>query len=117
MDTPASLDRDALLALIDRMMRAEACADAPPPAEKNEWLYGSVDPTAFTEPDEHGWMAIRPSTQPKAWIPRALCFWRTVVAMEGTVSLEQMANPAQSLARWPGIEQAVQAYWIASAPI
>src|SRR3546814_5036308 len=44
-------------------------------------MFGSVDPTEFTEPDEHGWMAIVPSSLPRIWIPRALCFWRMVVLL------------------------------------
>ena len=57
MEVP-ELDREALLALLDRMLRAEAVTDAPPAAERGGWLYGSA---GFTEPDEHGWMAPLPS--------------------------------------------------------
>jgi hypothetical protein len=78
-------------------------------------MFGSVDPTEFTEPDEHGWMAIVPSSLPRIWIPRALCFWRMVVSIGGTISLEQLAHPAHSLARWPAIEQAVRSYLAQSA--
>ncbi len=116
MDGSAVLDRDALIALLDRMLRAEARADAPAQAERGDWMFGSVDPIAFTEPDEHGWMAIAPSSLPRMWIPRALCFWRVVVSIGGTITLEQMAHPAHSLERWPAIEQAVRAYLATSAP-
>jgi hypothetical protein len=116
MEVSAELDRTTLLALIDRMVRAEAREDAPPQAERGEWMYGSVEPLAFTEPDAHGWMAIAPSASPKRWIPRALCFWREVVSMGAAVSLEQMTHPAHALARWPGIERAVLAYIAASFP-
>src|SRR3546814_6074010 len=98
------------------MIRAEALGDAPPQAERGDWMFGSVDPTEFTEPDEHGWMAIVPSSLPRIWIPRALCFWRMVVSIGGTISLEQLAHPAHSLARWPAIEQAVRSYLAISAP-
>jgi hypothetical protein len=53
---------------------------------------------------------------PRIWIPRALCFWRMVVSIGGTISLEQLAHPAHSLARWPAIEQAVRSYLAISAP-
>ena len=99
------LDRDALLALLDRMLRAEAVADAPPAAERGEWLYGSA---GFTEPDEHGWMAPLPS--PELWVPRALVFWRMAILSDAPVSDEQMRDPRHSLARWPAIERAVKAY-------
>src|SRR3546814_19123075 len=79
-------------------------------------MFGSVDPTEFTEPDEHGWMAIVPSSLPRKWIPRALCFWRMVVSIGGTLSLEQLAHPAHSLARWPAIEQAGRSYLALSPP-
>ena len=39
MEVP-KLDRNALLALRDRMLRAEAVTDAPPAAERGDWLYG-----------------------------------------------------------------------------
>ncbi|MCF8709215.1 hypothetical protein [Rhizorhapis sp. SPR117] len=116
MDGSPVLDRDALLALLDRMLRAEARADAPPQAERDDWMFGSIDSTEFTEPDEHGWMAIAPSSLPRMWIPRALCFWRVVVSTGGTITLEQMAHPAHSLARWPAIEQAMRAYLAMSDP-
>ena len=40
MEVP--IERDALVALLDRMLRAEAREDAPPKAERSEWMYGSV---------------------------------------------------------------------------
>jgi hypothetical protein len=88
------LDRGALVALIGRMMRAEAFADAPP------------------EPDAQGWMG---PIGPKMWVPRALCFWHAALSGEGEVSPTLMAHPHHSLARWPGIERAVQAYMALSA--
>jgi hypothetical protein len=39
-----------------------------------------------------------------------------VVSIGGTISLEQLAHPAHSLARWPAIEQAVRSYLAISAP-
>lgn len=96
--------------MLDQAIRAEARADAPP--EQRDWLYGSIDPIAFTEPDAHGWMAIIPSPA-KGWMPRALCFWLMIVRTGGTYSLDQMAHPAHSLARWPAIEQAVKTYTVA----
>lgn len=102
------LDRDALVKLIDRMLRAEAREDAPPKAERSEWMYGSVD---NSEPDAHGWFA---PIGPKLWMPRALCFWHMIVRTGGTFSLDQMAHPAHSLVRWPAIEQAVKTYMVAS---
>lgn len=104
MEAP-ELDRDALLALLDRMLRAEAVTDAPPADERGDWLYGSA---GFTEPDEHGWMAPLPSTD--IWVPRALVFWRMAILSDAPVSDEQMHDPRHSLARWPAIERAVKAY-------
>src|SRR3546814_15120987 len=71
---PPELDRDALLALLDRMLRAEAVTDAPPAAERGDWLYGSA---GFTEPDEYGWMAPAPPAD--IWVPRALVLWRMAI--------------------------------------
>lgn len=53
MTEAPELDRDALLELLDQVFRAEAVTNAPPAAERGDWLYGSA---GFTEPDEHGWM-------------------------------------------------------------
>ena len=102
MEAP-TLDRDALLALLDRMLRAEAVTDAPPAAERGDWLYGSA---GFTESDEHGWMAPFPSTD--EWVPRALVFWRMAILSDAPVSDEQMCDPRHSLARWPAIEAALR---------
>src|SRR3546814_8947820 len=60
MEDSTELDRNTLVALLDRMIRAEELGDAPPQAERGDRKFGSVDPTEFTEPDEHGWMAIVP---------------------------------------------------------
>lgn len=116
MEVAAELDRKALVALIDRTVRDAAREEAPVQAERSDWMYGSVEPLAFTEPDEHGWMAIAPSTLPKRWIPRALCFWREVVSMGAAVRLEQMVHPSLALAPWPEVERAVLAYLAASFP-
>jgi len=102
MEVP-ELDRDALLALLDRTLRAETVADAPPAAERGDWLYGSA---GFAEPDEHGWMAPLPSTE--MWVPRALVFWRMAILSDAPVSDEQMRDARHSLARWPAIEAAVR---------
>src|SRR3546814_9438662 len=100
MEVSTELDRNTLVALLDRMIRAEALGDAPPQAERGDWMFGSVDPTEFTEPDEHGWMAIVPSSLPRLWIPRALCFWRLVVSIGGTISRsEAPTSDLQSLMR------------------
>ena len=104
MEAP-ELDRDALLALLDRMLCAEAVADTPPAAERGDWLYGSA---GFTEPDEHGWMA--PASPADVWVPRALVFWRMAILSDASVSDEQMRDPRHSLTRWPAIERAVKAY-------
>lgn len=111
MEVSIEAERDALLALLDRMVRAEAREQAPAQADRGDWLYGSV---GTSEPDAQGWMV--PPIGPKLWIPRALCFWHLVLRTGGTVSLEQMAHPAHSLARWPAIERAVQAYLAAFFP-
>lgn len=107
MNGADEMDRNALAVLIDRTLRAEARTDAPPEAERGNWLYGGVEPLTFTEPDRYGWMAIEPSTSPKVWIPRALCFWREAVTTGAPVSPELAAHPAHSLARWPAIEAAI----------
>ena len=101
MEAP-ELDRDALLALLDRMLRAEAVADAPPAAERGDWLYGSA---GFTEPDKHGWMAPLSSTD--EWVPRALVFWRMAILSDAPVNDEQMGDPRHSLVRWPAIKAAI----------
>ena len=106
MEVP--IERDALVALLDRMLRAEAREDAPPKAERSEWMYGSVD---SGEPDAHGRFA---PIGPKLWMPKALYFWHMIVRRGGTFSLDQMAHPAHSLARWPAIEQVVKTYMVAS---
>ena len=103
-DQPA---RDALIALLDRTLRTEARADAPPEAERGYWLHGSPEPLTFTEPDRHGWMAIKPSMEPEVWMPRALVFWRMAVLTGPPVSEELRRDPRHSLARWPAIEAAV----------
>ncbi|WP_065847752.1 hypothetical protein [Sphingobium sp. Ndbn-10] len=108
MEVSAELDRDALVALLDRMLRAEARADAPPETERGEWTYGSV---GYTEPDEHGWMA---PILPKVWMPTGLVVWRIWIWSGGTIRREQMDDPRHSLARWPAIEREVQTYMAAS---
>src|SRR3546814_12268465 len=100
---PPELDRDALLALLDRMLRAEAVTDAPPAAERGDWLYGSA---GFTEPDEYGWMAPAPPAD--IWVPRALVLWRMAILSDVPVSDEQVRNPPHSLAPWPGVQAAVR---------
>lgn len=107
-------DRDALVALLDRMIRAEARTEAPPESERGEWLYGGVGPLEFTEPDAHGWMAIVPQTS-RAWTPKALVAWHEVLRSGLPVSPTFAANPGVSLARWPAIEQKIRAY-LAAAP-
>lgn len=112
MDAVTDPNRQAIVALLDQAIRAEARGDAPPEAERRDWLHGGVDPIQYTDPDEHGWMEIVPPST-KAWIPRALVFWHTVLSSGGTVSREQMRHPAHSLSRWPAIEAAVGDYLIA----
>src|SRR3546814_10016093 len=85
------------------MLRAEAVTDAPPAAERGDWLYGSA---GFTEPDEYGWMAPAPPAD--IWVPRALVLWRMAILSDVPVSDEQVRNPRHSLARWPAIEAAVR---------
>lgn len=103
------LDRGALVALIGRMMRAEALTDAPPETERADWLHGAMD---MSEPDAQGWMG---PVGPKMWVPKALCFWHAALSGGDEVSPTLMAHPLHSLARWPGIERAVQAYMALSA--
>lgn len=92
------IERDALAALIGRMLQAEARTDAPPESERGNWLYGSVGPTEFTEPDEHGWMAIVPPTT-RAWTPKALVYWHAMVWSGLSASPLLASHPAHSLAR------------------
>lgn len=103
------LDRDALVTLIDRMIRAEARTEAPPENERGDWLYGGIGALEFTEPDANGWMAIVPPTT-RAWTPKALVAWHGALRAFSAVSPALGASPALSLARWPAIERAVQAY-------
>src|SRR3546814_2756402 len=44
MEVSTELDRNTLVALLDRMIRAEALGDAPPQAERGGWMFGSGDP-------------------------------------------------------------------------
>ncbi|QJU60961.1 hypothetical protein HL653_23920 (plasmid) [Sphingomonas sp. AP4-R1] len=113
MDAVTDPDGRAIVALLDQAIHAEARTDAPPEAEQRDWLYGGVDPTTYTEPDAHGWMGIVPPST-VGWVPRALVFWHTVLASGGSISREQMRQPAHSLSRWPTIEIAVGDYLTAS---
>jgi hypothetical protein len=103
-------EREALAALIDRTLAAEARTDAPPESERGDWLYGGVDPIAFTEPDAHDWMAIEPSTD-RAWIPKALVYAARVVscgvAIYGPVSRVERQR-ITALIRWK--PHAIEAY-------
>lgn len=108
------MKRDALLALIDRMIRAEARTEAPPESERGDWLYGGVGPIEFTEPDPNGWMAIVPPTT-RAWTPKALVAWYEALRVGFSVSPAFATSPVLSLAHWPAIERAVQAY-VATLP-
>lgn len=40
MEVSIEAERDALLALLDRMLRAEAREQAPAQADRGDWLYG-----------------------------------------------------------------------------
>lgn len=108
------MEREALAALIGRMLYAEARTDAPPESERGDWLYGGVGPAEFTDPDAHGWMAIVPPAN-RAWTPKALVFWHEIVKSGGRPSPTLAAHPVHSLARWPAIERAVQTY-VAALP-
>lgn len=103
------LDRDALVTLIDRMIRAEARTEAPPESERGAWLYGGVGPTEYTRPDAHGWMAIIPPTT-RVWTPKALVAWHEALRSDFPVDPELLINRSLSLARWPAIERGVRSY-------
>src|SRR3546814_16447544 len=105
MEVSTELDRNTLVALLDRMIRAEALGDAPPQAERGDWMFGRVDPNEFTEPDEHGWMAIVHSSLPRIWIQTRPCFWRMGVSIGGQISLDPLATSALLLARCAAIQQ------------
>ena len=95
-------DRDAIVVMFDQALLAETRTEPPSQAERSDWLYGSA---GFTEPDEHGWIALLP--QADVWVPRALMFWRMAVLTGTTVSDEQMCDRCHSLARWPSIEAVI----------
>lgn len=116
MDLATDPDRDAIVALLDQTIRAEARADTPTEADRRDWLHGSVDPVEFTEPDDHGWMGVVPA-KTEGWIPRALVFWRTVLSSGGSVRRDWMREPVHSLGRWPAIEEAVGDYLFARPDI
>lgn len=105
MDRLLDRDRDAPLALLDRALRDAERADAPPPAERADWLHGSA---GFTNPDEHGWIA--PARSADVWVPRALVFWRMAALSAAPMSEELARDTRHSLARWPPIEAAVRRY-------
>ncbi len=105
MSGDANMTRETLEALIGRMLDAETRNAPPPVGQEGDWLYGSA---GFTEPGEHGWMALLPSAH--VWTPRALVFWRMAMRTGAPVSEEQRCDPRHSLARWPAIEAGVNAY-------
>jgi len=107
MDVSPAMDQDALVALLDAALRAEARSEEPPEADRHGWLYGSL---GYTEPDAHGWVA---PILPQLWMPRALCFWRAAIWSGCAVSREQMRMPGYSLAPWPEIEKEIGAYLLA----
>lgn len=110
MADDAGMTREALVALIDRTLRAEARTDAPPVAERGDWLHGSLEPLAFTDPDPHGWMAIRPAAEPPVWMPRALVMWQMAMTAYSPVVPGLAVHPAHSLARWPEIDVATRSF-------
>lgn len=115
MDVVAWPGRDAVLALLDGAIRVEARQEIPPGVERRDWIRGGVEPTRFTEPDEHGWFApIR--TQAEMWLPRALVFWRVAIASGAPIKRAWMRELRHSLTRWPAIEVAVGDYLLEHTP-
>lgn len=97
-------DRDAVLALVTEALRDAGRTEPPPEAEQGDWLRGDAE---WSEPDEHGWVALVP-VRLDVWVPKAMVAWQVMLQSGGTVWPEWMDDPRLSLARWPAIEAAVR---------
>ena len=104
MDYVSERDRSEVLALIVQALRDEERTSPPAEAEREGWLKGEFE---WSEPDEHGWIAMVPG-RPDVWVPKALVTWRITLESNGTLGRELLDDPRLSLARWPDIEAAVR---------
>lgn len=102
-------DRDAVLALVTEALRDAGQTAPPPEAEQDDWLRGDAD---WSEPDEHGWVALAP-IRFDVWVPKALVAWQVALQLGGLLQPEWMDDPRLSLARWPAIEAAVRRLYAA----
>ena len=97
-------DRDAVLALIIEAMRDAGQTVPPPETEQGDWLCGDAE---WSEPDEHGWVALV-LIRLNVWEPKALVAWQGTLQSGGPLEPEWMDDPHLSPARWPAIEAAVR---------
>ena len=96
-------DCDAVLALVTETL-CDAGRIAPPrDAERGDWLRGDAE---WSEPDEHGWVALVP-VRIDVWVPKALVAWQVALQSGRPLQLKWIDDPRLSLARWPAIEAAV----------
>ena len=103
MDDVSEQDRAEVLALIDQALRADERTTPPPEAGRMDWLKGEFE---WSEPDEHGWIAMVPGRS-DVWVPKVLVTWQITLRRGGTFGRELLDDPRVSLARWPSIEEAV----------
>ncbi len=61
-------DRAAVLALVTEALRNAGRTAPPLETEQGDWLRGNAK---WSEPDEHGWVALVP-VQFDVWMPKAL---------------------------------------------
>ena len=103
MDDVSEQDRAEVLALIDQALRDDERTTPPPEAERIAWLKGEFE---WSEPDEHGWIAMVPG-RPDVWVPRGLVTWQIELRSNRTLGRELLDDSRVWLARWPAIEAAV----------
>lgn len=102
-------DCDAVLVLVTEALRDARRTAPPAEAEQGDWLRGNVK---WSEPDEHGWVALIP-VQFDVWMPKALVAWQMALQSGDLLQPNWMNEPRYSLARWPVIETAVRRLYAA----
>ena len=103
MDDVSEQARANVLGLIDQALRDDERTTPPPEAERMDRLKGEFE---WSEPDEHGWIAMVLGRS-DVWVPKALVTWQITLQRGGTFGRELLDDPRLSLARWPDIEAAV----------
>jgi len=103
-------DRDVALALVIEALRAAERTAPPPETEQGDWLRGNVK---WSEPDEHGWVALIP-VQFDVWVPKVLVAWQMALQSGDLLQPNWMNDPRFSLRRWSAIEAAVHRLYTAA---